>query len=301
MPSAWLGIVLAVSLGLAACGGSVTTPAVSPSLSSAPSSSTAQSLTLTIDGQTRTYLLFKPHPLDPTQRVPLVIAIHGYTVDAAWMETTTRFDEKAKQGGFVVVYPEGINNSWNAGSCCGDAQSNKVDDVLFVRQLISSLVANGGIDPKRVFVTGMSNGGMMAHRLACELSDRIAAIASVSGALVTDTCNPGRPISVLEMHGTGDAIVPYDGGFINRLGQLPATMSFMTHWARLNGCAADPVVTQTGITKTSTWRGCSEGSIVVLDAISGASHSWFGPDDALRGEPNATQVTWDFFSQVPPR
>lgn len=278
----WLGLIAALTVG--ACGGSVGSPTLSPSPGA------IQEATLTFNGQLRSYTVFRPTSLDPKQLVPLVVAMHAYTVDSTWMETTTRFDQQAKHGGFIVVYPQGTNNSWNAGSCCGD---NSNDDVGFIRALIDRLVSGGHIDPKRVFVAGMSNGGMMAQRLACELSDRIAAVASVSGALATDACSPARPISVLEMHGTADTVVPFEGS--------TPTISFMTRWATFNGCAGSPTVTQSGITKTSTWSGCREGTVVVLHAVTGGGHAWFGPDDPLPGEPNATEVVWNFFSHLPAR
>jgi polyhydroxybutyrate depolymerase len=250
---------------------------------------------LTVAGQQRVYVLYRPPSLDPKQPVPLVIALHGYTVDTTWMEPNTHFDELAKRNGFVVVYPQGINNSWNAGSCCGH---NHNDDDAFIKAVIDQLVAGGNIDVKRVFVTGMSNGGAMAQRLACDLADRITAVASVSGSLLVDSCNPSRAISVLEMHGTADSLIPYEGGTTAGLGSFPPTMSVMKRWASLDGCSA-PTSTQSGITTNYRWAGCRDGSSVVLDAIAGEDHTWFAPAN-LPGEPDATQVAWDFFSQAPP-
>jgi polyhydroxybutyrate depolymerase len=252
---------------------------------------------MTSGGVLRRYTVFRPRSLDPAQPAPLVVAIHGYTSSAAEMETSTHFDDQAAQDKFIVVYPEGINSSWNAGACCGQ---NSYDDVAFIGELIDRMVSSSHVDAKRVFVTGLSNGGLMAQRLACDLSDRVTAVASVSGGLVTNTCNPSRPISVLEIHGTADSIVPFGGGSTAGLGYFPSTISVMKRWATLDGCAASPTVTQSGITRTSTWSGCRGGSHVVLDAVLGADHSWFGPDaDPRPGEPNATQVVWDFFSHVP--
>ena len=292
IPKPGLDVFAAVIFVASACGGSVATR--TPSQSPSP----IHNATMTARGELRSYTVFSPLSLDPKELVPLVVAIHGYTVDSTEMETSSHFDDQATQGGFIVVYPQGLNNSWNAGSCCGH---NSNDDVGFIRDLIDRLVSGGRVDPNRVFVTGMSNGGAMAHRLACELSDRIAGVASVSGALVTDACNPARPISVLEMHGTADSLVPFDGGFTAGLGHFPSTISFMTRWATLDGCANSPTMTRSGITQISTWSGCREGTLVVLEAVTGADHSWFGPEDALPGEPNATEVVWDFFSHLPPR
>lgn len=300
-------VAVLCALMVSACGGSVatTTPGPSPTViqqatpSSGPSEN--QQATLTIAGQARTYIVFRPSSIDPGKRVPVVIALHGYTQDSLGLEALTKFDDQARKAGFEVVYPQGVDDSWSAGSCCGTAQSQKVDDVAFIRELIDGLVKGGRIDPKKVFVAGLSNGAAMAHRLACALSDRIDAIASVSGALIVSTCRPVRPISVLEMHGTGDVIVPFGGGTTAGLGYFPPTMTSMKRWASLDHCAATPTVSQVKITKTSTWTGCRGGSVVILQAIAGASHGWFGTSNALPGEPDATQAVWAFFSGLPSR
>jgi polyhydroxybutyrate depolymerase len=292
VPNLWLCWLAAFSV--CACGGSM---AAAPPR---PSQSPAQKATLAVEGQQRTYLMFRPTSLDPHQAAPLVLALHGYFDDALGMELTTSLDDQAASSGFVVVYPEGIYQSWNAGNCCGDAQSRNVDDVSFIRQLINRLVQEGHIDPKRVFVTGLSNGGMMAHRLACELSDRIAAVASVSGALVTAACNPARPISILEIHGTKDTIVPFDGGVAVGATSIPPMTSIMARWAGIDGCSGGSRVTQSGTTKTTEWKTCRGGSVVVLDAVIGAGHEWFGQVGVL-GEAQATRIVWDFFSHLPTR
>ena len=285
-----LGLLLVGSIGFAACGGSA------PPVSSHPDQSPAQSSSITFAGIARTYVVFRPPSLDPKQPVPLVIAFHGYTVDAKWMEETTHFDALAENAGFVVVYPQGTGNSFNAGSCCGN---NTNDDAGFTKALIDKLVGTAHIDTKRVFATGMSNGGFMVQRLGCELSDRITAVASVSGSLLVESCTPSRAISVLEIHGTDDQTVPYQGGLIRGALPVPSNMSVMKRWAGLDGCSATPAMSQSGITTTYTWTHCRDGSSVVLDAVAGGSHSWFGPE-AMPGSPDATQVAWTFFSQSRP-
>jgi polyhydroxybutyrate depolymerase len=289
-----LPLLVGLALQMGACGGSVA------SLTARPSPAVSHEETITVGGEVRHYLVFRPLSLPP-QLVPLVVAIHGYTLSSGWMEAYTHFDDQATKGGFVVVYPEGEVGSWNAGSCCGYAMTQNVDDVGFIRQLVDRMLSTGHVDPKRVFVTGVSNGGVMAHRIACELSDRVSAIASVAGALIAYSCNPTHPISILELHGTEDRAVPYGGGFVPDFGPFPATLSMMKHWASLNGCAASPTVTQNGTITTSTWGGCRGGVVVVLDAVNGGGHDWFGCDSCLSGDPNATAVVWDFFSHLPER
>jgi polyhydroxybutyrate depolymerase len=249
-----------------------------------------------VAGVRRSYVVVRPASVDSTHPIPLVIALHGYTLNATWMESNTGFDQEAARAGFVVVYAQGIKNSWNAGTCCGH---NTGDDVAFIRMLIDRLVGDDDVDARRVFVTGMSNGAAMAQRVACELADQVTAVASVSGSLLVDSCLPSRPISLLEIHGTDDSVIPFSGGFTAGLGEFPSTMSVMETWERVDGCSDSPVATRSGITAISSWGGCSGGAVVALDAISGGKHVWFGPSYA-RGEPDATQICWDFFSRVPP-
>lgn len=124
----------------------------------------------------------------------------------------TGLNNEARARRFVIAYPDGFGKSWNAGGvCCGEANSQRVDDVAFIRAPMDRLNKMYPIDSARVFVTGFSNGAMMAYRLACELSDRVAAIVSVSGTLRIEDCHPARPVSIWEMHGTADSIVPYEG------------------------------------------------------------------------------------------
>jgi polyhydroxybutyrate depolymerase len=284
------GRVLSVAAlaAIATCGCGVT---VTP----LPGLNPARLETLMVDAQPRNYLLFRP--ATAKDRVPLVIALHGSGSghDARALENRTQYDALAMQQKFVVVYPEGVNISWNAGVCCGGSDS----DVTFIKDLIAKLVGDGSVDSKRVFAVGVSNGAMMAQRLGCELAGQIAAIASVSGTLGIDSCSPSRAISILEIHGTADAIIPYEGGSGSEL----SIMAVMQGWATRDDCPASAVETEGGITKTYTWAPCREQSTVVLDAIVGAGHNWFGPGmlpDKLPGEPSATQVTWSFFQHVPP-
>jgi len=281
----WIGLV-----GLVACGGS---PAAAPSH---PSPTPTQTGHVTAAGVDRSYVLFRPHSLGSSKPAPLVIALHGYGQSTTGLDAMTNFGDLAKKIGFILVYPQGIDNSWNAGSCCGQNSNN---DVAFIKALIDKLVSTEHVDPKRVFATGMSNGGFMAQRLGCELSDHITAVASVSGSLVTESCNPSRAISILEMHGIEDVYVPYQGGMSPGLGSFPPTMSVMKRWVSIDGCATAPAVSQSGKTTTYTWTQCRDGTSVVLNTVAEAGHRWFSP--ALNPEqPDATGVIWDFFSHSPP-
>ncbi len=271
-------LVSILLLVVAACG-----PSSSPNLTMTGS----RPIAISVGGQPRIYYAYRPANLGGSQEVPLVIALHGYTEPATDLEHGTKFNDGADHAGFEVVYPQGEQNSWNAGTCCGDAQSRHIDDVAFIRELIDHLIASGGIDPGRVFVTGLSNGGMMAYRLACELSDRILAIASVSGtmAIPESDCHPAHPVSIFEMHGAADDVVPAGGG-----SGFPALSDVMSDWAANDQCNANKTTSNVGVTTTEVWGSCSAGSTVWLVSITGAGHTWFG---------SATSVIWDFFSHVP--
>ena len=135
----------------------------------------------------------------------------------------------------LVAYPDGIGSSFNAGACCGTASSSNVDDVGFARELVRDLSEKMCVDPKRVYATGMSNGGHMAHRIACEAADVFAATASVAGKMLVAPCNPSRPISIVQWHGTEDTIVTYNA--------LPPVVPMMENWASRNGCDPTPQTT----------------------------------------------------------
>src|SRR5258706_4293500 len=152
-----------------------------------------------------------PASYDGKTRTPLVLNFHGYTSNSGQEALLSLMNAKSDAAGFIVAYPNGVASSWNAGACCGTAAQNMVDDVGFVRQLIDVISAQLCIDPKRVFSTGMSNGGFLSHRLGCELSDRIAAIAPVAGVLGVAACAPPRHVPVMGFHGTSDTLVPYGG------------------------------------------------------------------------------------------
>ena len=283
-------LAIGLSLGLGACGG-----AAAPSArSSSPSPSAVQHRSLSVDGQKRTYRLFRPASIDPTRPVALVFVLHGSTLSGDEIASTSHFDDQAKTSGFIAAYPDGLGGAWQAGGDFGTSEA----DVIFIGRLLDRLMTDFAIDRTRVFVAGVSLGGMMAYRLACELSDRIAAIASISGSMFVDECHPGRPVSILEMHGTDDSFVPYAGGR-SGLRYFPATASIIQRWVTLDGCPGDPSVSSSGITKTSTWKGCRNRTAVKLDTVQDGRHTWFGSTfDAVDGEPDANAEIWDFFSTL---
>jgi len=268
-----------------------------PSVTSSPSPEGPEAVTQCVGGLERTYYVF--FPANRTGPLPLVLALHGYTQSVGLLEYQTRLNDEATAAGFVLAYPVGIGRSWNAGTCCAEAKSRNIDDVAFIKDVIDQLVSAGEVDPKRVFATGISNGGMMDFRLACELSDRIAAIASVSGALLVDKCSPTQTVSVLEMHGTADDQVPLDGGNYEGLGPFPPTMSTMNRWASIDACSANPTVMTTDVTESTTWPGCRDGSNVVLVKVKGGGHTFWL--DGIPAGLNINEYIWNFFSHQPTR
>lgn len=154
--------------------------------------------------------MYRPEAAGP-KPVPLVIVLHGAVGTGAQAEQSYGWDAEAGRGGFVAAFPDGIGRTWNAGpDCCGKAAAENVDDIAFIERLVTAVSAAAPVDSGRVFVTGISNGALLAYRLACA-SRTFAAIAPVSGTMI-NSCPAPHPISVLHIHGTADQTIPYGGG-----------------------------------------------------------------------------------------
>jgi len=260
-----------------------------------------------VGGTERTVLLYRPD--GTAQRAPLVVMLHGGYGTAGQAESTYGWDQQADTAKFVVAYPDGLYRSWNAGTCCGPPAALGVDDVAFVSEVVRSLEAEGAVDTDRVYVTGMSNGAMLAYRLACT-TDLFAAVAPVAGTILVD-CGDAAPTSVLHIHGAADKNVPYGGGpgsAVTVAGEPrvdgPSVPADNATWRTIDQCEP-PVATTTGSVSTSTAT-CPHGRTVELITIAGAGHQWPGakpnpvaqrllgtdpPSTAI----DATQVIWDFF------
>ena len=258
--------------------------------------------TVLSSGMSRTANVHVPPNYDPTKPTPVVLNFHGFTSNAAQEALLSNMSAKADAEGFVVVYPEGLDSSWNAGACCGLSAQNGVADVQFVSDLIDSLEVQLCVDAKRVFATGMSNGAFLSHRLGCELSDRVAAIAPVAGVLGVPQCNPKRPVPVMHFHGTADPLVPYDGSAT--LG-FPAVSDTFAGWASRDGCTGDPAKTyDNGDAHCATYASCNAGATVTLCTIDNGGHTWPGglPVPSLgytTTDISATDAMWTFFTEHP--
>ncbi|MEJ8842010.1 PHB depolymerase family esterase [Lacibacter sp. H375] len=265
--------------------------------------------TITVDGLSRSYVLNLPPDYYDNTGFALVIAMHGGGGSATQFESTSKLTEKANASGFIVVYPEGtgVINTWNAGTCCGSSVSNNINDVKFISMLIDKLVAAYKINPKKVYATGHSNGGMMSYRLACELSNKIAAIApNGSTMVVTQACNPARAVPVLHMHSKLDQHVVYTGGYGNGVSGVycPPLDSVLNVWSLKNSCAiqAQVIVNNSNYTH-KRWLNCTNNVTIDYYLTNDGGHGWPG---GLPGGPNsdipstsinANDLLWSFFQQ----
>ncbi len=253
--------------------------------------------TLAFGGIERRYIV---HPGPARTKNALVLMLHGMSGSGERIEWRTHFDAVADSAGVVVAYPDAVGNRWNDGW-----QPSSTDDVGFLAALADALVAEYGIDRARVYVAGLSNGASMAHRFACE-RDTATAIAAVSGDMaqaVRAPCATGRPVSVLEIHGKDDPIVPYDG-------ELTATVAT---WVARDGCGSPVAKTLPDVDPTDGTRvtlafyaSCRDATEIAFYTVEGGGHAWPG------GEPlanrsggttsrdiDASAVIWDFFSTKP--
>lgn len=267
----------------------------------------AQTDSFMYDGIMRNYNVHLPPGFSGSDTLPLVFNLHGLLMNATSQETYSEFSPIADRERFIVVYANGINNSWNTFNI---PYHGGVDDVGFLSALLDTLHKNYHINLNRVYSTGMSNGGFMSYRLACELSERIAAIASVTGSM-TDSmmyyCNPSRPVPVMRIHGTNDLIVNYNGG-----GNIMSVDTSNSFWIQRNNCPTNPnviqipnIVTNDNCTaEKSAWTPCDNQSEVIFYKVNAGGHTWPGAADMFGGIAGATnqdfeasEAIWEFFNQ----
>lgn len=260
-------------------------------------------------GTSRTFHLYRPQGLP--DGAPLVVMLHGGFGNGAQAEHSYNWDGEADNGHFLVAYPDGLLRAWNAGSCCGEPQRTDTDDVGFITAMVGVIEQQMPIDRARIYVTGMSNGAMMALRLGCQ-TDTFAAIAPVAGTLLSD-CSGARPTSVLQIHGTADDRVPYNGGpgkafTANGTARVdgPSVESVNATWRSIDACGGPNSTTAGDV--TNQIAGCPDGRTVELISVAGAGHQWPGGEpsplvEKLGGIPapstalNATDTIWQFFTQ----
>ncbi len=286
-----------------------------------PPATYERQLDIKANGFNRTYLVHVPPGYDQDVPLPLVVVIHGAFDTAAGMETFSGFSDLADQKHFLVLYPNGMGlfgwlQHWNAGHCCGKAAKDNIDDVGFIEACIEDLSGRLRVDPKRIYVAGFSNGGMMAYRFAAEKTHLLAGGAFLAASIggrpsekEPQWCipEPENPLPVIILHGMADQDVPFEGGMSKRRGG-PRTywsvMDSVNFWVKSDRCHGDPATSERldGRIEILSWKDCAENSAVSLYMIKDWAHQWPGPyftkelpqEDPLR-QFDAAEIIWDFF------
>ncbi|MGZ3423710.1 MAG: alpha/beta hydrolase family esterase [Polyangiales bacterium] len=249
-------------------------------------------------GGDRPATVFVPSSHHEGAPIPLVVLLHGYGVSGDLVEWVFRLKPVAEKRGFLYVHPDGAENPegkryWNATDACCAPGGQGPDDVAYLQGLVTEIAAKWSVDPRRIFLVGHSNGAMMAQRLACDHSELFAAVVSVAGTSWADAsrCVPGSPVSILEVHGTADGTVRFDGGqFFGK--PYPGARAIAQRWAGFDGCDPSPLEGPTldldreiegPESKTLAWQHCRAGSRVELWPITGGSHIPAPTDDFRAG------------------
>ncbi len=266
---------------------------------------------LTYKGLVRTYLIHVPPGYVNTKPTSLIIALHGGFGSAVNIENQSLLSIKSDEANFIVVYPEGIKvlgiRTWNAGGCCGAAESFNIDDVGFIDTLIEKLSAEYNIDQKKIFATGISNGGMMCYRLASDLSNKIAAIAPVAAIMVIKTTvNASRAVPIIHFHSFNDTNVPYTGGIGSGVSDHynPPLDSVFNVWMNVNGCLKKDTIQNDQNYLFVKWSNCVNNSEIHFYMTRDGGHSWpsgvkYLPGDEPSKVINADDLMWEFFQAHP--
>jgi len=269
--------------------------------------------TMNIDGLQRTYTVQLPqHYYDSATDMSLVIGLHGTGGSGYQFETDYGFSQKANTAGFIAVYPDGVQKqdgllkvrTWNAGSCCDYAMNNNINDVKFISALIDELSGRFHINRKKVYVAGMSNGAMLAYRLAAELPGKIAAIAAVSGTMVYEKNKALEGIvPVLHIHSALDTKVPFTGGIGIGGYNFPPVIEGLQYWAQRDGCNTTAAIQQNNGYELYTWKNAAGDTLLQCYLTADGGHAWPGSvvqrrmGDTPSAAFYANDVIWNFFSR----
>jgi len=301
------------SIGCGSSGSDATAPADASSNDGAGPADAGSSITDAESSEAaaivaaRPYTLHVPTGYDATKPTPLVVMFHGYSASGALEELYMNITPTSDSAGFLYAYGDGTiddagNRFWNATDGCCNFDGSKVDDVAYFNAIVDDVSAKYNVDPKRVFVLGHSNGGFMAHRLACDMAPRVASIVSLAGVVWEDPtkCSPANPVAVLDIHGNADQTIGYDGGVAS--GVYPSESATMTTWSQKNGCTGQLAATGQTLdvdtqlpgseTVVATVGGCPTGVDVQLWTIQGGSHI-----PSLT--PTWGSMVWGFFNTHP--
>ena len=278
-----------------------------------------KTISITFGGVARNFIVYLPSGYNNSGKMPLIFAIHGGSGTPEGMINIANFKPIADRDKVVLVYPEGIQKNWNDGRPTAPNQLG-INDVGFFNQMCDYMINNYSVDGKKIYATGISNGGFMSTRLGCELSNRIAAIAvdaaTMEAKTIAPNCNPGRPVPALYIHGTTDPLVPFLGGQMTAGGTAGGTIlshfQVIEKWVALNGCNTTPTITDLpdisndGTTiKQRVYTGGTTGSEVVSYVILNGGHTWPQGyqylNEAIIGKTsqdmNACEVIWTFFKR----
>jgi len=250
--------------------------------------------TITTGGLARTYEVFRP-AFPAASRIPALVLLHGTAASTALEEGRDALLPLADDGEAILVYPTGYRETWNAGSCCGAAQTAGIDDVAFVAAVVRRIAADPEVT--RAYLAGYSNGGKMAYRVACADPGLVTTVIVV-GAVPGADCPPGPPVSLLQLAGTRDERVAYDAASAPHVvnGYREATVTGqIAAWRRRDGCSGVPVAATAGALRTQAWT-CAGGTRVELATFAGGDHGWPGGG---AGTPSAAQVIWVFVRAAP--
>jgi len=278
-----------------------------------------KTINITFDGVARNFIVYLPSGYNNSGKMPLIFAIHGGSGTPEGMINIANFKTIADRDKVVLVYPEGVQKNWNDGRPTAPNQLG-INDVGFFNQMFDYMINNYSVDAKKIYATGISNGGFMSTRLGCELSNRIAAIAvnaaTIEATTIAPNCKPNRPVPALYIHGTTDPLVPFLGGQITAGGTAGGTIlshfQVIEKWVALNGCNSTPTITDLpdiandGTTiKQRVYSGGTNGSEVVSYVITNGGHTWPQGyqylNEAIIGKTsqdmNACEVIWTFFKR----
>lgn len=300
------GTTLAAATALA-CAAALTVAVPAPATVTKDST-----ISLTVDGRVRTARLHLPNPMPEVRKVPLVLSFHGLLGDGDGQQALSQLNHVSNENGFIAVYPEGYQRSWNDGRRDTPSNRDGVKDVKFVRALLDHLEKTYPVDKNKVFALGMSNGGFFAQRLGCVMASRFAAIATVASVMPKTSakrCKPAKPLSVLMIMGTADPLVPYRGGRFGRATLLSAKASAKL-WRERARCkkpveAALPDTAEDGTTtRVLVANKCRAGTAVKLYSVQGGGHTWPGGPQYLpeatigrtSRDFDASRTIWTFFA-----
>ena len=278
-----------------------------------------KTINITFDGVARNFIVYLPSGYNNSGKMPLIFAIHGGSGTPEGMINIANFKTIADRDKVVLVYPEGVQKNWNDGRPTAPNQLG-INDVGFFNQMCDYMINNYSVDAKKIYATGISNGGFMSTRLGCELSNRIAAIAvnaaTIEATTIAPNCKPNRPVPALYIHGTTDPLVPFLGGQITAGGTAGGTIlshfQAIDKWVTINGCNPTPTVTDLpdiandGTTiKQRVYSGGANGSEAVSYVVLNGGHTWPQGyqylNEAIIGKTsqdmNACEVIWTFFKR----